>query len=216
MVRLEIREDAILMEERSAEGEVTVKAVSTRDFVRAVAGELVLDTGWLGPNVRRLQEKGGQTHVLIEDPPTVREVQYESRRFTIPTPRCLFAFVLRERNVTEARLVACGVGSPFAWIPTDRMMVQKFPFSNVFDDTRICWGHGQKLPKVTIAEVAGLVRLFWEIPFNHDLDGHGQVSRLWRDEYTEGTLWLFQKLQKLEVFPEDLLMSYGTLRSWFK
>lgn len=215
-MKLLIKEDSILVEEISSSGEVTVKAVSARDFALAVAGDIVLDTGWLGPNVRRMRQKGGHTVVLVEDPPTVRDVRFGQERFTIPTPRCLFKCVLRQRIVVRVALVACGAKSAFAWIPNDQMIVQRFPFGNVFDDTSICWGRNRELPKVGASEVAGLVRLFWEIPFNRDLDGRGQVAERWNGEETGGTLWLFRKLNGLAEFPEELLVRYETLRRWWE
>jgi hypothetical protein len=101
-----------------------------------------------------------------------------------------------------------------AWIPTDLTPVARFPFPNVFRDTRICWGR-LIIPVLTIQTINVLVNLFFDSKFNHDLAGEGLPST-WRGDYPPTGAELFRRLAREPDFPLDLLMPMGSLGEWWR
>jgi hypothetical protein len=214
---LEISDRGCIVQHAGANGDLVVKAVDVGDLARAFAGDVIMDTGWLGPRVHRYAQMGGVTRLLIEDPPQRRAIRYERTTVeNVPTPRCLFHVSLQNGQVQGVRMVVCAEHVPpgMGWIPTDASPVAKVPFPNVFQDTRICWGHAV-IPVVTIPTIAGLVNLFWGAPFNHDLERYG-LPPTWRGHATPVGTELLNRLAAEPIFPADLLVRIGTLGNWWR
>lgn len=217
---IEVTDAGVQVQTQGPDGAVICKAVSARDLGRAFAEDLTLDSGWLGPGVRRFAEEGGTVRLLVEDPPMVRTLRYEHTILNgVPTPRCVFAFRMRNGSLETARLAVCAEVVPpdMQWIPRDATPLARFPFPNVFQDTKICWGR-DAVPSVSITTVAGLVSHFWNMPFNHDLSHIGVPGR-WRDEAPPQGGALMRKLadvyRREHTFPRDLLVGMGTLGEWW-
>jgi len=216
LMRIELNDTGVLVQTQTDDGSVVVKAVKAEDLARAMYGDLKVDTGWMGPNIRRVSEGSGKTVVLVEDPPQVRRVQYFDRPYQIPVPRCLFRFTIANGAVVDSRVVATTDPIPgAAWLPRNDTPVYRFPFPNVYDDTHVCWGRRTVLPAVKPVEVAGLVNMFYGIPFNGDLASVG-LPMSWRGESVQGIEWVFQKIRGLPTFPDDLLLPKTTLRQWWE
>jgi hypothetical protein len=215
---LEITDSGILVQQDGPNGDTIVKAVDPTDLRRALAGEIIMDTGWLGPRIHRFTQVGGITRVLVEDPPQRRTVKYEGDQPIehVPTPRCLFSFSLRNHQLESSRLcvVAERVPPGMEWIPRDQTPVARFPFPNVFRDSRICWGR-IVLPVLTLPTIGVLVNLFWDSQFNHDL-AHEGLPENWRGESPPEGMELFRRLAREPEFPLDLLVPLGTLASWWR
>ena len=70
--------------------------------------------------------------------------------------------------------------------------IYRAPFSNVYDDGRICWGHNAvQIPQ--LKAIQGLSTLFFGAPFNTDLD-ENRFNRFNRS-YVDGTASLSLHLQ---------------------
>ncbi len=217
-MKIDMSETGIIVQHDGDNGDVVVKAVDPQDLSRAFAGEVIMDTGWLGPRIHRFAQLGGITRLLIEDPPQRRTLRYEGQRpiENVPTPRCLFNFGLRNNQLESSRMCVCTERVPpgMAWIPTDMTPVARFPFPNVFRDTRICWGH-LGIPVLTAQTISVLINLFWESKFNHDLAGEG-VPPTWRGDPPPRGAELFRRLAREPEFPRDLLIRLGPLSSWWR
>ncbi len=217
-MKVELSEKGIIVEHSGDNGDVVVNVVDPQELSRAFAGEVLMDTGWLGPRVHRFAQVGGVVRLLVEDPSTRRTLKYEGDQpiENVPTPRCLFSFGLRNNQLETARVCVCAERVPpgMEWIPTDQTPLAKFPFPNVFRDTRICWGL-VTIPVLTLQTVNGLINLFWESRFNQDLAGEG-LPPTWRGTYPPHGAELFRQLAREPEFPLDLLLPAGTLGPWWR
>jgi hypothetical protein len=217
-MKIEFSDRGVIVQHDGPNGDVVVKAVDPNDLSRAFAGEVLMDTGWMGQRIHRFSQVGGITRLLIEDPPQRRTLKYEGNRpiVNVPTPRCLFNFSLRNGQLESSRMCVCSeiVPPDMEWIPADMTPVAKFPFPNVFADTRICWGR-LVIPVLTTQTIGVLVNLFWDSKFNHDLAQYG-LPQTWRGEYPPQGVELFRRLVREPEFPMDLLVRMGTLSSWWR
>jgi hypothetical protein len=180
-------------------------------------GVLLADTGWLGPRIHRFAQMGGVTRLLLEDPPQRRTLRYGRETVAnVPTPRCLFNFSLQRGLLIGARMVVATENVPpgMGWIPTDQSPLAKVVFPNVFQDSRICWGH-LTIPVLEIPTIGVLVNMFWNSQFNHDLERYG-LPPTWRGNPTPVGVPLLRALAAEPTFPMDLLVRYGNLGSWWR
>lgn len=221
---INVTDGGVTVEHDGPNGDVVVKAVDPQELARAFAGEVVVDTGWLGPRIHRYSQIGGVTRLLVESPPAKRTIKFDDERarhtveeFTnVATPRCLFNFSLRQNQLEGSRVVVCLETVPpgMEWIPSDATPVGRFPFPNVYADTRICWGQSV-IPTFDLQTIGGLCNLFWASPFNHDLDRE-QLPGMWRGQPTPRGTDLFKALAKEPVFPTALMVRLGTLGAWWR
>ena len=217
-MKLQLSETGIIVQYDGDNGDVVIKAVDPQDLSRAFAGDVIMDTGWMAPRVRRFSQTGGVVRVLIEDPPQRRTLKFEEVRpiENVPTPRCLWNFGLRNNQLESSRVCVCAERVPpgMEWIPTDATPIARFPFPNAWRDSRICWGR-LVIPVLTLQTVNVLINLFWNSKFNHDLEGQGLPER-WRGDMPPRGADFFRRLSREPEFPLDLLVPAGTLGSWWR
>lgn len=223
-LKIDVSEMGVTVQHDGPNGDVVVKSVDPQDLSRAFAGDVIMDTGWLGPRIHRYAQMGGITRILVESPPAKRTIRYDDERGRmtvqefkgVAVPRCFFNFSLRQGMMEGSRVCACYEQVPpgMDWIPSDNTPVARFPFPNVYPDSKICWGQA-RIPAFDLQTIGGIVNLFWFAPFNHDLDRE-QMQQTWRGSPTPRGKTLFQKLAKEETFPMELLAPMGNLGTWWR
>jgi E2/UBC family protein D len=217
-LKIDMSEQGITVQHEGPNGDVVVKAVDAQDLSRAFAGEVIMDTGWLGPRIHRFSQMGGVTRLLVEEPPKRRTIKYEGGTpvKNVPTPRALFNFSLRNGQLEGSRMCVSMETVPpgMEWIPTDNSPIARWPMMNVFDDTRICWGR-LVIPVLSIQTISVLINLFFDSKFNHDL-AHVGAARSWRGDPPPTGIELLRRLAREETFPMDLLCPMGNLGSWWR
>ena len=131
-------------------------------------------------------------------------------------PRCLFNFSLRQNQLEGSRVCVAMEPVPpgMEFIPSDNTIVARFPFPNVYEDSRICWGQS-RIPTFDLQTIQGLCNLFWSSPFNHDLDRE-QLPPTWRGSAPPRGKELFKTLAKEPTYPLDLLTRLGTFGQWWR
>jgi len=224
-LKIDVTDTGVTVQHDGPNGDVVIKAVDPVELARAFAGEVVMDTGWLGPRIHRYMQVGGVTRILVESPPAKRTIKFDDERRVrntvqefknVACPRCVFNFGIRQGQLESSRVCVVNELVPpgMEWIPTDHTPVARFPFPNVYADTRICWGQSQ-IPTFDLQTVGGLVNLFWASPFNHDLDMN-QLPPEWRGHSTPRGKLLFEALAKEPVYPMDLMSRLSTLGQWWR
>lgn len=109
---------------------------------------------------------------LYTEPPRVVETKYSigghMHKNQFVCPALAWFVMLRKRGNTYEYLE----GHVFAMkgsILTGKETLYRAPFSNVYNDHRICWGNNVVLMP-SIKAIQGLSTLFFNAPFNNDLD----------------------------------------------
>ncbi len=130
----------------------------------------------------------------------------------MPIPATLFVVQLYKTNeeygVSDSAIFA--VQGDFLGPETQ---LSAFPYGNVFDDSRICWGEVQ--PNLAnVFQVGSLVDVFLGSDYNLDLTGlfrHDQMSEGQDEDYVDlPTFW--KKIQGMEQIPRNLLRHVGVYR----
>lgn len=166
-ITIEIEDDQITARESNGIAE-DIKYLEYKDLEDLFAKEYV-ETGILPAGCKYLSKKKGLTNIIIESPAQIREVLYFDRsekvilKFKVPTPYTYMFLQIRAKAVIKS-LLCVGKG------PINSMndKVFKFPFGNVYDDLKICWGKND-LPSVETNQVGGFISMFYNAPFNDDL-----------------------------------------------
>jgi hypothetical protein len=124
---------------------------------------------------------------------------------TVPFPEILFVVCVREKRIAESRLFAC---IPPIGRPHDRLY--RFPFGNVYEDGRICWGN-MTLPQIDEPIVLDSVvgRFFSSVFSGHLVNGTSMFNP---PQDVVNLRTLLEHLAGQEHFPDRILrMSDTTL-----
>ena len=163
------------------------KNVTLNNLRTALMENFQFATGWLPAGTRHYGKRNDIESIIIESPPTVREVQYSSRdgieSFVIPVPWTLWKFSLmpRDNKVLFRSANVWAMKRPITPGSENQHSMYTLPFSNVGGSGDICWGSGSETSKVietitSINKVGRMIEVFWSAPFNSDLDGDKYVS----------------------------------------
>jgi len=88
--------------------------------------------------------------------------------------KCLADFAKNEKNMYEVTipqtmLMYNSIRKVFSYhyckIEDNEVKLAPFDFANIYNDGRVCWGTGNKIP----ADLAAAYALYWQAPFNSDL-----------------------------------------------
>lgn len=187
---------------RRINGQTEVKVTSLEGLLSCLAKRSKFDSGYLDQNIIRLVRIGNKVYALAHDTSRIRQVSHQGgHRFTIPTPPSLFLFIFKEEENGRFHLSGSRVAAVTDAVVSDASTLFRFPFGNVYDDSRICWGNALHAARYRLDSGAtDLISSFWAASFNNHLDGLGGFSTLTR----------FQELDGQEVFPITMLTNHRT------
>lgn len=155
------------------------KIVDLGELIAVLQSHAVHDFGMLPANTRHIATSGNSVTIAVEVPPgkrdlTVAPTKRGERMETIkgiPLPAALFVFNFIKR---EGRFMM-NTSYLFA-MEKDRLLFSNdnlyiYPLPNVYPkDNRICWGDNEQGEGIkTLAAVEGLVKTYFNAPFNLDL-----------------------------------------------
>jgi len=150
-----------LFAEKHGEQDVNVKWLAQPDVARAFSG-YSLDSGWIKPGVVRTGISVKGMWVVISKPACRMKITIDQkgkkRSATIPIPDTLMIGY-------GSNYYLMALGSKF----TERSVVFKAPFPNIYPDDHICWGNNKNLPKAGQETIEEVWKLFFAAPFNADL-----------------------------------------------
>jgi hypothetical protein len=176
-----------LFADKHGDKEITIKWLSQPDVARAFSG-YSLDSGWIKPGVIRTGISARGMWVVFSKPACRQKVTIdlkgEKRTVTIPIPDTLMI-----GYGPMYYLVA--LGSKF----TERSVVFKAPFPNIYPDNHICWGKDNRVPKASQETIDEVWRSFFSTPFNADLSNGKAKS------HKEDLLDFLYSLDGKSVFP---------------
>lgn len=145
--------------------------------------------------------------------PHQRTMTLEDENYNLPVPGLLFGFRAQKHNgglvFSESSVFA--VKGQFIG---EKTQLCQFPYGNVFDDNKICWGEVQTEFK-NIFQIASLIDVFLSSNFNFDLDGfYTEIDNRKKDEEEEGLEMFWKSMKKETRFPEHRLIEeckYGEI-----
>lgn len=215
---IEVDINGILLTEHHDAGNKVIKNISVADFRDRITKNTVYDTGLLPPGVR-MYKRGSKTELLLlETPPSIKEVEYNDRygefngAYKIPTPWTLWFFSLRREDNGVRRWHGGAVYAMKGPVLNLETQLYMFPFSNT--NGWICWGDIQLPSWRNLIGVGSLPTIFYNGEFNRDLDGsHFRpfMSEKEEDLEVHYTDELFFEIDGKDEFPVDILYEEFTL-----
>lgn len=207
MLSIQMHDDGRIRMSREEEGQLQkVKYVAVQDLIEAFRDQTmsspILPLGtiqyWRGPQHDTLS---------IYTPAHLRHmslcgVEYQH----MPIPATIFVF---EMYRGEDSLF---LGNSAVFVTTTEFrgpqtLLYKFPFGNVFDDCRICWGEVSHSLQ-SVYQAGSLVDLFLGSNFNTDLLGHFPRN-LWENSEEPELVMLWRQVAGQNKFPQEWLLNVG-------
>lgn len=144
----------------------------------------------------------GDMEAIIHIPSGVRPLMYYEQSYVVPWPDLVFYFRTAKGAITHSKLYALDGA------PTPKKELKYYPFGNVHQDGRICWG-GNVLPKMEVLkDFDKVVTLFFGAGTNDDLykkfvlkEGRKKRELMQRE--------LLEILKGMDKFPSKCLATTG-------
>lgn len=202
VVQLQIKKDM---------GEIQRKNISFRRFIDIINDSVVnidnmiqigpLPNGYYSGEISPEREYSFNCVLIV--PEGLRPFYYMDEIFMIPFPVLVFYFMVLDGRMTFSKCYAMKKGSV-----TEDSILYHYPFGNVYDDGKICWGKN-KLPEIKrMKELETLVSLFFGSPTNNDLYNPSSILKC-SEEYVLTQRGLLEHIKGLEMFPENILHCTG-------
>jgi len=206
-ITIDITESGCLLTRKTPEGGIIARYVNPVDLGTVLSKQGKLDTGILPPATRYFSRGSGAVTMVLEVRPHVRPITTTNggEMAVVPFPALLFKLVLAENasaayDVRSVRVVA--YKDPAL---TPGSQLYRFPYGNVYDDGRICWG-SIGVPQVKeIVNASAICELFLTSMFNGHL-GNGILRVPAGDKY------LIEKGYNAET---PITIGCLTASSWF-
>lgn len=219
LMTIEFEPTHVRITDKDHDGYTTIKTVSPQAFIEAMNSDAEFQTGLLPPNTRYYRRIDRSEHIVVEVPPSIRTVTYKRREYKIPVPRILACFSMRNESAGYSSVYSTSFSVLKMPLLGPTTETYQFPFPNV--DINVCWG-SNALPKYQRGQyqsLCALVDLFFDAPFNDDLDNHsfapfdyididGRVRRA--THFPD----LIDYLDGKDEFPLGILVREETFEQW--
>ena len=153
----------------------TQKNIHLEELITELVSNYKISTDLLPQGTRLYKGAGSDYVACVEIAAKVRDFTISKYKdgnkltdevIQIPYPTCLFIFFIQNKKVYELKLFA--LKHPLQTIGKDKLYW--FPFSNVYQDGRICWGNaGVSLKVNKPMEMVGIINQFLGSTFNGDV-----------------------------------------------
>ena len=189
-------------------GQSVHKSVAIDDLISTLTSSHKMNTGILPRSTRFFNGTASKYRIGLETIPRIRNFSMWSRSvesngkpkiLQIPFPPCLFVF-----DVSGRKLIMTKVFALQALLSTENDDLYSFPFGNIYDDNKVCWGTA-KLPAIqNPMNLISVISVFLDSNFNGDLFHLHGIKTETGDRIDD--FWSFIKyLDKKPVFPGDFL-----------
>lgn len=127
-------------------------------------------------------------------PASMQMMKYENTQYDVCVPSLVFSFHVNKGRMENTRVFTLKDEKP-----TEKSVLYRYPYGNVYDDGRICWGTNSFPDIHEIKRLEMAMTLFIQSPCNSDLYRSekciGQKNVSLRE--------LFEQLRNVQSFPEE-------------
>ncbi len=130
-------------------------------------------------------------------PASMQIMQYENTQYDVCVPSLVFSFHVDKGRLEKTRVFVLKDEEP-----TEKSVLYRYPFGNVYDDGKVCWGSNVFPDILEIKRLEMVMTLFIQSPCNSDLYQSEKCIGV------KGVLLreLFEQLHNKQNFPEEYLM----------
>ena len=130
-------------------------------------------------------------------PASMQMMQYENTQYDVCVPSLVFSFHVDTGRLEKTRVFVLKDDKP-----TGNSVLYRYPFGNVYDDGRVCWGSNVFPDILEIKRLEMVMTLFIHSPCNSDLYNSEKCIGVKDIPLRE----LFEQLHNKQDFPEEYLM----------
>lgn len=182
--------------------DISTKTIAIADLVAELSHDLEITTGVLPNGTRFYSGTKNVYRIGIQVSAKIRTTEFHlhdlSQAFTVPFPEMLFVFGIKEKRIIHSMLFAC---VPPIGRPNDRLYL--FPFGNVWEDGRICWGSVQQasIDEPIVLDTM-VTRFFGSVFSGHLISG---TNMFYPPQGVVNLRTLLEHLSGQEHFPDRVL-----------
>ena len=170
ILRISPSRNTIIVQEQSASGVVSYREIDPIEFYFALNGSYTtndyLDSGFLPEHCLHIAMNAAERRYVIWNPELRADVIYGDTEYPdFPLPRLVFSL----RVLSDGKVADCSMGVVADETPTESTPMYFYPFSNVYDDERVCTGNNV-LPRYRkLTAIKNFPRYLLGLPDNDDM-----------------------------------------------
>ena len=155
IVRISPGRNTITVQECSANGVVSYREIDPIEFYFALNGSCISNvyqrSGFLPEHCLHISMNAEERHYVIWNPELRADVIYRDTEYrSFPLPRLIFGL----RVLGNGKVADCSMGVVADETPTEDTPMFFYPFSNVYEDDRVCTGNNVLPPLSVLYENA--------------------------------------------------------------
>lgn len=142
LLRISPARNTLVVEEHKSGGIVSYREIDPLElyyiFNGSYASNESLDSGFLPENCLHVSVSGAQITYVLWNPDLRADIIYgETEYQNFPIPRLVFGV----RMLDNGKVVDCTLGVVADERPSESTQMYHYPFSNVYEDSRVCTGN---------------------------------------------------------------------------
>ena len=187
IVRISPGRNTITVQECSANGVVSYREIDPIEFYFALNGSCISNvyqrSGFLPEHCLHISMNAEERHYVIWNPELRADVIYRDTEYrSFPLPRLIFGL----RVLGNGKVADCSMGVVADETPTEDTPMFFYPFSNVYEDDRVCTGNNVLPRYKKLSALKNFPRYLLGLPDNDDMfDRRHNRKELERKELME-------------------------------
>lgn len=142
VLRVSPKNNSFIVEEHKKNGVIAYKEISPIELYYAINGSYIasefLSSGVLPEHCIHLSMSNSEKRFILWYPELRTEMTYKDEVYaSFPIPRLVFGV----RMLQSGKVAECSIGVVADEAPTTETVMYYYPFSNVYDDGRVCTGN---------------------------------------------------------------------------
>ena len=170
IVRISPSRNTIIVQERSPGGVLSYREIDPIDFYFALNGSCIgneyINSGFLPEHCLHVSMDAEERHFVIWNADLRADVIYRDTEYlNFPLPRLVFGL----RVLADGRVADCSMGVVADEPPTEDTPMFYYPFSNVYEDERVCTGNNILPRYKKLSALKNFPRYLLGLPDNDDM-----------------------------------------------
>ena len=170
IVRISPGRNTITVQECSANGVVSYREIDPIEFYFALNGSCISNvyqrSGFLPEHCLHISMNAAERHYVIWNPELRADVIYRDTEYrSFPLPRLIFGL----RILGNGKVADCSMGVVADETPTEDTPMFFYPFSNVYEDDRVCTGNNVLPRYKKLSALKSFPRYLLGLPDNDDM-----------------------------------------------
>ena len=170
ILRVSPKQNTLIVEEKKPGGAVSYKEIAPIELYFAINRSYTckdyLTSGFLPENCLHVSMNGAERHFILWNPELRADIAYEGTEYlNFPLPRLVFGV----RMLESGKVAECSIGVVADEKPLPETPMYLYPFSNVYEDGRVCSGNNMMPRYKKQTALRNFPRYLLGLPDNDDM-----------------------------------------------